>query len=85
VPVVLVVVEGANADAGVTCFRWHACYRRCLQVYIEPLGSPASCSLAYASVCEPLAAVDAVFKSRGGTANSTRSYLFACFVKLDAL
>lgn len=55
------------------------------QLYIEPLGSLASCCLSYGCVTEPVGAVYAAFKPRTSASNYQRAFGFACFMKNDAL
>jgi pimeloyl-ACP methyl ester carboxylesterase len=55
------------------------------QLYIEPLGSLASCCLSYSCVTEPVSAVYAAFKPRTSVSNYKRAFGFSCFMKNDAL
>lgn len=52
---------------------------------MEPLGSLASCCLAYSCVCEDLDTVRDTFYERGGTSNTARSNLFSMYMKIDML
>eukprot|EP00040_Diaphanoeca_grandis_P035960 m.227495 g.227495 ORF g.227495 m.227495 type:complete len:508 (-) comp33523_c0_seq3:1696-3219(-) len=55
------------------------------QIYMEPLGSLASCCLTYACVCEPMSTVTKTFMQRGGGDFAAKTWGFAIFMKNDAL
>lgn len=55
------------------------------QIYLEPLGSLASCCLMYSCVCEPMSSVASAFHERGGSDHDIISYAFSIYMKNDAL